>query len=177
MMRPRSVWGLVAVSIEAPACAMSAETRRDVGSLRLASVPPARPPAPADETPLAGETRLETVLALARARNPDLDEARERLHARLERVPAAAALPDLELKYEQWGVPLARPYALDEADTLMLGVRQTFPAAGTRDAQARAALEEAHGELAALQGTEPAGLSRSRSSRAPPTTTTFARLL
>ena len=47
--------------------------------------------------------------------------------------------PILELKYEQWGVPLARPYALDEANTLMLGVRQTFPAWGSLDARGRAA--------------------------------------
>src|SRR5262249_48353861 len=52
---------------------------------------------------------------------------------------------DLEAKYEQWGVPLKKPYALDEAQMLMLGVRQTFPAWGSLDARGRAAAEEAGG--------------------------------
>jgi outer membrane protein TolC len=149
-MRPRFVWGLVAASIAAPACGMSAETRRDYDTLR-ASASGSRAPEPVDtEAVLAREARLETLLAVARAKNPDVGEARERVRARLERVPAAAALPDLELKYEQWGVPLARPYALDEADTLMIGLRQTFPAPGLRDAQARVALEEAHAAEASV---------------------------
>jgi outer membrane protein TolC len=57
-------------------------------------------------------------------------------------------LPDLEFKYEQWGVPLSRPYALGEANTLMFGLRQSFPAPGTLDAAADAALEEAKASLA-----------------------------
>jgi cobalt-zinc-cadmium efflux system outer membrane protein len=59
------------------------------------------------------------------------------------RSQAASRLPDLEAKYEQWGVPLQRPYALDQAQTLMIGLRQTFPAWGSLDARGRAAAEEA----------------------------------
>ena len=96
-----------------------------------------------DDAELARSARLETILRVALERNPDLAENQARARAAEARSQAASRLPDLEAKYEQWGVPLARPYALDEANTLMLGVRQTFPAWGTLDARGRAAAEDA----------------------------------
>jgi outer membrane protein TolC len=96
-----------------------------------------------DDAALARSARLETILRVALDRNRDLAEAEARTRAAAARADAAARLPDLEAKYEQWGVPLARPYALDDAQTLMIGVRQTFPAWGSRDARARAAAEDA----------------------------------
>jgi cobalt-zinc-cadmium efflux system outer membrane protein len=106
-----------------------------------------RPPGTAggDEGELAQSARLETILRVALDRNPDLAESQARASAAEARTQAASRLPDLELKYEQWGVPLSRPYALDQAQTLMLGVRQTFPAWGSLDARERAAAEEAGG--------------------------------
>ena len=105
---------------------------------------PETPGTPAgDEAALARSARLETILRVALGRNPDLAESQARASAAEARTQAASRLPDPELKYEQWGVPLARPYALDEAQTLMLGVRQTFPAWGTLEARQRAAAEEA----------------------------------
>ena len=59
------------------------------------------------------------LLRIALRRNADVLEREERVHEAVDRVPAAGRLPDLELKYEQWGVPLRRPYALDESDTVM----------------------------------------------------------
>jgi outer membrane protein TolC len=100
---------------------------------------------PGDEAELARTARLETILRIALERNQDLAESRARASAAEARTQAASRLPDLELKYEQWGVPLSRPYALDQAQTLMLGVRQTFPAWGSLDARGRAAVEEASG--------------------------------
>jgi len=100
-------------------------------------------PAPADEAELAGSARLDTIVRLALERNRDVAENQARERAAQARSQAASRLPDPELKYEQWGVPLARPYALDRAQTLMLGVRQTFPAWGSLDARGRAAAEEA----------------------------------
>lgn len=97
----------------------------------------------ADEESLATEARLDAMTRIALARNPDLLEEEERVRERLDRVPPSARLPDLELKYEQWGVPLTRPYALDRADMIMVGVRQSFPAPGSLDAQERMATEEA----------------------------------
>jgi len=111
---------------------------------------PAPPPAPGrpaasatDEAELARSARLETILRVALDRNRDVAENDARARAAEARGDAAGRLPDLEAKYEQWGVPLARPYALGEANTLMAGVRQTFPAWGSLDARGRAAAEEA----------------------------------
>ena len=96
-----------------------------------------------DDAELARSARVETILRVALERNPDLAENQARARAALARSDAASRLPDLEAKYEQWGVPLQRPYALDEAQMLMLGLRQTFPAWGSLDARGRAAAEEA----------------------------------
>ncbi len=102
-----------------------------------------RPMPGSDEAELARSARLETILRVALERNRDVAENLARARAAEARGRAASRLPDLEAKYEQWGVPLSRPYALDQANTLMVGVRQTFPAWGTLDARARAAAEEA----------------------------------
>lgn len=88
-------------------------------------------------------TTLEEVLDAALSRNPGLAEAREQVQEREARASAARRLPDPELKYEQWGVPLGRPYALDQAQTLMLGLRQSFPAPGSLAARGRSARDDA----------------------------------
>jgi cobalt-zinc-cadmium efflux system outer membrane protein len=99
---------------------------------------------PADAE-LAREARLPMILRVALARNPELAESRLRASAASAGARAAARLPEPELKYEQWGVPLERPYALGTADTLMIGLRQALPAWGTREARARMAAAEAAG--------------------------------
>jgi cobalt-zinc-cadmium efflux system outer membrane protein len=96
-----------------------------------------------DDAELARSARLETIVRIALDRNRDVAENQSRARAAEARSQAASRLPDLELKYEQWGVPLSRPYALNRADTLMLGVRQTFPAWGSLEARGRAAAEDA----------------------------------
>jgi cobalt-zinc-cadmium efflux system outer membrane protein len=108
----------------------------------------------ADDAALATRAELAPMVRLALARNPELLEARARVEELLARVPGTTRLPDLELKYEQWGVPLARPYALDDADTLMIGVRQTFPASGTRDAEERAVTEDARAAFFELRARQ-----------------------
>lgn len=97
----------------------------------------------ADDAELARSARIETILRVALERNRDVAEIQSRARAAEARGRAAARLPDLEAKYELWGVPLARPYDLSRADTVMLGVRQALPAWGTLDARARAAAEDA----------------------------------
>jgi len=96
-----------------------------------------------DDAELARSARLETILRVALDQNRDVAENKARARAAEARSHAASRLPDLEAKYEQWGVPLSRPYALDRADTLMVGLRQTFPAWGSLDARGRAAAEDA----------------------------------
>jgi outer membrane protein TolC len=100
---------------------------------------------------LESSARLPVVLALVDARNAELREARDRALAAEARVGAAARRPDPELKGELWGVPLARPLSLRESQTIMLGVRQSFPAWGSLDARARAAQADA---AAATEATE-----------------------
>ncbi|HVV51256.1 MAG TPA: TolC family protein [Polyangia bacterium] len=96
-----------------------------------------------DDAELARTARLETITRIALERNRDVAENQARAQAAEMRSQAASRLPDLEAKYEQWGVPLSRPYDLSRADTLMVGVRQMFPAWGSLDAKGRAAAEDA----------------------------------
>ena len=98
-----------------------------------------------DDAELARSARLETIIRVALERNRDVAENVSRARAADARGQAASRLPDLEAKYEQWGVPLSRPFALDRSDTLMFGLRQTFPAWGSLEARGRAAQEDAGG--------------------------------
>lgn len=113
-----------------------------------APAPPSAPrarsaPRQSDDADLGRSARIDTILRVALDRNRDVAENRARARAAEARSHAASRLPDLEAKYEQWGVPLSRPYALDRANTLMFGVRQTFPAWGSLEARGRAATEDA----------------------------------
>ncbi|MFO0723927.1 MAG: TolC family protein [Myxococcota bacterium] len=99
----------------------------------------------------AVELRLGDALALANAKSAELAVERARAAAQSARADAAGRLPDLELKYEEWGVPLARPYALDQAGMLMVGLRQSIPPPGSLGAEARASqakAEQAEAEAA-----------------------------
>jgi outer membrane protein TolC len=127
------------------------ESRGDFTAARDATSATSRASARAraiDERALGEEVRLDTVLRLALARSPEIAEGRARVRALAERIPAAERLPDPELLIQQEGTPLARPYALDEAEQIMFGVRQTFPAPGSLSAHSRAALADARVEAA-----------------------------
>jgi outer membrane protein TolC len=52
---------------------------------------------------------------------------------------AEGETPPLEVMLEVWGVPLRRPYAVDEADMIRVGVEQELPAPGARSSIRRAA--------------------------------------
>lgn len=97
----------------------------------------------ASDDRLAREARLEDVLALALARNPQLLADGDRASAAEERAGGAGRLPEASVKYEIWSVPLAHPLAFDQAMMHMVGLRQTFPALGSRSAEARAAEADA----------------------------------
>src|SRR4051794_10615627 len=106
---------------------------------------------PKDEAELARTSRVGTILRVALERNRDLAENRARALAADARSHAASRLPDVELKYEQWGVPLAHPADLGRADTLMVGLRQAFPAWGTLAARGQAAAQDAGSARAATE--------------------------
>jgi outer membrane protein TolC len=107
-----------------------------------------------EDAELEHAARLDAIIEIALAKNPDLREAKLRVRGALERASSSGRLPDLEFKSELWGVPLARPYALGEAATIMFGLRQMFPAPGSLSANARAALEEAKVGADALRSRE-----------------------
>ena len=92
---------------------------------------------------LVKQARLEDILQLALARNPELSELSERARALAQLAPAASRLPDPELEYQLWAAPLGRPYALDEAEMHMLELRQSFPAPGSSAARSEAASAQA----------------------------------
>jgi outer membrane protein TolC len=100
---------------------------------------------------LATEARLPTILRVIGERSPDLHEADQRAAVSEAKVGASARLPDPELKSELWGQPLAHPVSFDQAQTIMIGLRQSFPAWGSLDARERAAREDAAAALDAAE--------------------------
>lgn len=146
---------------------LTGATRQSYDALLRESAAPASRRGPASppgdlEAELARAPRLTTILRLIGERHPELAEARSRLGGLLERVPAASRLPDLELRYEQRGVPVVRPHRLDRADGIAFGLRQSFPALGLRDASSRVALEEARAAAELLRAKERDLLARAR---------------
>jgi outer membrane protein TolC len=132
--------------------------------LAVVETPPARADGKADpdvypdgdsaalDRDLASAARLPIILRAIAARSPDLREASQRARAAEARAGAAARLPDPELKGELWGVPVTRPLSFDQANTIMIGLRQAFPAWGSLDARERAAREDAALAGAATEG-------------------------
>jgi len=95
------------------------------------------------ERQLSEQATLRRILRIALSRSPELAEARDRVRAQRELAPAASRLPDPEFEYQLWAAPLDRPYALDDAEMHMFGIRQSFPAPGTLGARSEAASAQA----------------------------------
>lgn len=108
----------------------------------------------AAEAELAGPLVRDVVVAEAVARSPALAVMAHRARALVHAGRAEGSLPAAELGAEAWNLPLARPYAVGEADMYMINLRQRFPAAGSLDARARAMAEEAQAMLAELSSEE-----------------------
>lgn len=106
------------------------------------------------ETGIVEAANLPSLLRIALARSPEIAEAKHRLRAAREGDPVGARLPDPEVEYQLWAQPLGRPYAIDEADMHMFGVRQAFPAPGTLGARADAASAQAHVAVEAERARE-----------------------
>jgi outer membrane protein TolC len=151
----RATWaGVLAAALAA--CGQSRPTSVDDLERTLAGSAPLRGRA-ADITagePVLATGTVDAMVQHALVHNPDLVAERARVAEQLARVSVVARRPDPELKYEQWGVPLVRPYALGEADTLMVGVRQSFPAPGSLDAQERAARAEVEQAVLTLRARQ-----------------------
>lgn len=90
----------------------------------------------------------EAVVALAVARSPMVAIMRHRAKAMVYAGRAEGSLPSPSMSVKAWNLPLARPYAADEAEMYMVEFSQMFPPAGVRGAMRRAAEEEAQAMLA-----------------------------
>jgi cobalt-zinc-cadmium efflux system outer membrane protein len=83
---------------------------------------------PAEGAPvLTVAAAIETALRS----NPDLAATRELASASRARARAAGRMPAPELQGTLWQAPLKDPFDWSEADMLMIGLRQTFPAPGS----------------------------------------------
>lgn len=107
-----------------------------------------------DEATIVKEARLDAITRIALAKSPTVLEARARTKAALARVKVAGRLPDLEFKYELWGQPIAKAWDPTQTQMHMFGLRQTFPAAGSLDAQSQMAMEEAKITFETLRARE-----------------------
>ncbi len=89
----------------------------------------------------------EAAERLAVERHPAVRAAREHAHAMDRRADAEGKLPSPELDFELWQVPFSKPYAIDQAGMLMLGLRQRFPAVGSQALNADAMRADARATL------------------------------
>jgi outer membrane protein TolC len=122
---------VLAFAVLAAKQALADPAARSPGDLRAA------------EHSLAREARLEPILRLVLARNPELDEIRARTRSVRESSAAVSRLPDPEVEYRLWAQPIRRPLALGSAQMHMVGIRQAFPAPGTLGARSEALSAEA----------------------------------
>lgn len=113
-----------------------------------------------------GEVTADDVVAAVLATSPELAELRARARAELAEVRAESALPPPMLEAGMEGAPLERPWAYDEAEMIMIGIRQELPAFGRRDALARAAIADAEVAAAAVGAREAELAGRARRAHA-----------
>lgn len=116
-------------------------------SLALFCSATARAAAPVDDPP----PRALTLAAVERevvARSRELGAARMRADAMSAESAAEGRLPDPEVMGQLWQVPLASPASLGDAQMVMAGVSQAFPAPGSLGGRERAAEARARAERA-----------------------------
>lgn len=104
-------------------------------------------PAPSDAQ-LADSLDRATVVRAAVARSPWVKAADQRARAVGVAADAEGRLPPPEAMVQVWQVPITRPYAVTDAQMIMLGVAQSFPSPGSRGARQAARTEGAHVEEA-----------------------------
>lgn len=148
-MFPISLKRCAAVTAAVLLCGCAGKQVRDDAASVL-TVVPMRPSPTTEElreqdAALASDASLSAVLKAVAQHNPDLREAELSVGAAVASARVTSRLPDPELMYEQWAVPLAEPYNLGRAQMLMLGVRQQLPGYGVLSARGQASVEEARG--------------------------------
>lgn len=106
-------------------------------------------------TPAHGEEHLSqqpvdraSIISAVIRHHPALRAGEERAQAMELAADAEGRLPPPEAMVQLWQVPLARPYAIDDGQMIMIGFGQTFPAPGARGARERATHQMARAERA-----------------------------
>jgi outer membrane protein, heavy metal efflux system len=94
-----------------------------------------------------------SVVAEALHAHPSIRAAEQRASATQRGGEAEGSLPPPEAMMQIWQVPVAKPWAVGDAQMIMFGVGQSFPAAGVRGARERAVLHEADAERAMIAET------------------------
>jgi outer membrane protein len=122
------------------------------GTAAGAAEGPAAPGSGAAEPDLSQKVDVESAIALALERNPDIREASGRAGAASARARAAGRLPDLGVQTQVWQQPLSTPFDFTTGGMFMVGLRQTFPAPGSLPARARAGEADAAAAGAAAAG-------------------------
>jgi outer membrane protein, heavy metal efflux system len=144
---------LTVAGLAASGC-VSPETTRLLDRAYEAAAPRLEERRATSEVDPVAPVECDIVVAQAVARSPGLAVMAHRARALVHAGRAEGSLPPAELGFEAWNLPLARPYALGEADMYMLELRQRFPAADSLDARARAMAEEAQAMIAELSSEE-----------------------
>jgi outer membrane protein, heavy metal efflux system len=108
---------------------------------------------PRSET-VSGDARLtgpldrQVVMSEVVARSPGLRAARRRADAMLLAAEAEDTLPPPMLEFQITQVPMDRPWDIPNAQMIMLGVKQDFPAPGSLSARSEAMADQAGVERA-----------------------------
>lgn len=89
-----------------------------------------------------------SLLAAAVRSHPAIRASEERASARARVAESEGSLPPPEAMMQIWQVPIARPYAVGDAQMIMFGIGQSFPAIGARGARQRAGELDAEAERA-----------------------------
>lgn len=109
--RKKNAWAALAVALTLVATGASAE--------------------PGKADPLRERATRARLLKEALEKSPAARAAAHREKAAKLRAKAVSSLPDPELMLEVWQVPVTRPYAVNDAGMIMVGVKQAIPAPGS----------------------------------------------
>lgn len=99
-----------------------------------------------EEADLSGTVDRATLAQVAIARSPSLLAGARRVRALTASAQAESSLPEPELTADIWQVPVSRPWAIGDAQMIMLGISQAFPAPGVRGLREEAVAHEARAE-------------------------------
>lgn len=92
----------------------------------------------AAEDPLSAPLDRTAILRAVVGSHPAVAASEQRARATSVAAGASGSLPPPEIMLQIWQVPVARPYAINDAGMVMVGVGQRFPAPGALGARERA---------------------------------------